>query len=247
MRSRRFRAQPRKPLSRKSIFLITVIVTIVLVMQTFLFLDHNIKEPLMSVAKIRVKQVATEAINKAIADQAAHLAELDQLFERWTNYSGDITGLALNYSEHLKISQQVVDIVNQALESRVHMVEYIPIGQALGSPILSTIGPRIALHFESAGAPTVEVGTRREDAGINMLLITVFVRVTAEVMIYIPFDTEPEIVTTEIPISYILVKGDVPMYYFDANGNPLGGGAGGGSVALPPSVAIPSVLPSAEE
>lgn len=237
---RKFRSQPQKPFSKKTIFFITVIVTVVLSLQSFIFLEKNIKEPLMSVARIRVKQVATEAINQAIANQTGE-TDLDQLVTRWTNFSGDVTGLALNYGEHMKITSQVVDIVTKALEERVHIEEHIPLGQALDSAIISAFGPKIPLKFESAGAPRVELGTRREDAGINMLLITVFVRITAEVMIYIPFDTGPEVVSTEIPISYILVKGDVPMYYFDAKGNPLGGS--GNSVTLPPSIALPQSVP----
>ena len=235
--NRGFRAQPKKPFSKKSIFLITLIVSFVLTIQTFLFLEHNIREPLMAVARIRVKQVATDAINQAIANQVANSAEMEELVDRWTNESGDITGLSLKYGEHMRISSQIVDIVNGALKENEHLVEHIPVGQAFDSAILSSFGPSIPLRFESAGAPQVDVGTRREDAGINMLLITVFVRITAEVMIYIPFDTEPEVVTTEIPISYILVKGDVPMYYFDANGNPMGDA--GGAAVLPPSVALP--------
>jgi len=222
-----------------------MLISFVLTLQSFLFLEHNLKEPLMSVARIRVKQVAADAINQAIAKEVANNTDVGRLVERWTDLRGDLTGLQLNYSEHIRISSKVVNVVNQALAEKVHLEERIPIGQAFDSAILSSFGPSIPLRFESAGAPQVEIGTRREDAGINMLLITVFVRITAEVMIYIPFDTEPEIVTTEMPISYILVKGDVPMYYFDANGNPLNGSSGAG--ALPPAVALPSLLPSAEE
>jgi sporulation protein YunB len=236
--NRRFRAQSKKPFSKRSIFLITMIVSFVLTIQTFLFLEHNIREPLMSVARIRVKQVATDAINQAIAGQVANSAEMEELVDRWTNQEGDLTGLALKYGEHMKISSEIVNIVNEALDANIHLEERIPIGQAFDSAILSSFGPSIPLRFESAGAPQVEIGTRQEDAGINMLLLTVYVRITAEVMIYIPFDTEPEVVATEIPISYILVKGDVPMYYFDAKGNPMGDNAGG--AMLPPSVALPN-------
>ena len=243
MYNRRFRAQSKKPFSKRSIFLITMLVSFVLTIQTFLFLEHNIREPLMSVARIRVKQVATDAINQAIAGQVANSAEMEELVDRWTNQEGDLTGLALKYGEHMKISSEIVSIVNEALDANIHLEERIPIGQAFDSAILSSFGPSIPLRFESAGAPQVEIGTRQEDAGINMLLLTVYVRITAEVMIYIPFDTEPEVVATEIPISYILVKGDVPMYYFDAKGNPIGDNAGG--AMLPPSVALPnSVAPA---
>ena len=55
-----------------------------------------------------------------------------------------------------------------------------------------------------------------------MILVEVYIRITAEMAIIIPFDTKPETVVTEIPISYLLVVGDVPMYYYDNKGNPSG-------------------------
>ncbi len=58
------------------------------------------------------------------------------------------------------------------------------------------------------------------DVGINMVLVEVYIRVIEEVAIVIPFDLEPEVVETEIPISYLLVVGDVPMYYYDGKGQP---------------------------
>jgi sporulation protein YunB len=246
-RRRRFKSQSQKPFSRKTIFLITLIITILMTIQSFIFIEQNLREPLMSVAQIRVKQIATDAINEAISNQIAHRAELEQLVDWRTNYSGDVTGFMLNYAEHMKISSQVVDIVKNTLDSKVHTTENIPIGQALDSAILSSFGPSIPIRFESAGAPQVDLGTRREDAGINMLLVTVFVRITAEVMIYIPFDTKPEVVSTEIPISYILVKGDVPMYYFDANGNAYDTPGGMNNGMIPPAVSLPSGQPTGGE
>lgn len=245
-RRRRFQSRTQKPFSRMTIFLLTLIITSIVTLQSFIFIEKNLKEPLMDVAQIRVKQIATDAINKAISNQVANSSEIEDLVDWRTDYSGNVTGFMLNYAEHMKITQQVVNIVTNMLKEQTHMTEYIPIGQAIDSAILSSFGPSIPIRFESAGAPQVDLGTRREDAGINMLLVTVFVRVTAEVMIYIPFATKPEVVTSEIPISYILVKGDVPMYYFDAKGNPYGSGGFGGG-AVPPAVSLPTEQTGAKQ
>jgi sporulation protein YunB len=239
LRKRRFRSQSVKPFSRKTIFLITMIIMLIFSMQTFIFIEANLREPLMDVARIRVRQVATDAINRAISDQVARETVSEQLIDWRTDNEGKVTGFMLNYAEHMRISSQVVGIVKNTLGSESHLIEHVPVGQALDSAILSSFGPTIPIRFEAAGAPQVDLGTKKEDAGINMLLVTVFVRITAEVMIYIPFATAPEIVTTEIPISYILVNGDVPNTYFNSRTN---SGAGGGS--MPPTISVP---PAGEE
>jgi sporulation protein YunB len=236
-RKRRFRSQTFRPVNSKLFFAISFLIMTILTVQSFLFFEQHLREPLMKVASIRVKQIATEAINQAISQQMTHNEQAEQLVEWRTNDVGDITGFMLNYAEHMRITSRVVQIVKNTLQDQVHMTEHIPIGQAFDSAILSSFGPSIPIRFESAGAPQVDLSTRREDAGINMLLVTVFIRITAEVMIYIPFDTKPELVATEIPISYILVKGDVPAYYFDAQGNPIAGVGGG---VPPPAVTIPA-------
>ncbi|WP_274363929.1 sporulation protein YunB [Paenibacillus thermotolerans] len=242
MRRRGFRSRSAKPFSRKTIFLLSMVIMLIFSMQSFIFIEKNLREPLMDVARIRVRQVATDAINQAIADQVAQEPNTEHLVDWVTNKNGDIASLTLNYAEHMRISSQVVNIVRNTLGNSKHLVENVPVGQALDSAILSSFGPSIPIRFEAAGAPQVDLGTKKEDAGINMLLITVFVRVTAEVMIYIPFATAPEIVTTEIPISYILVNGDVPNTYFNSGGSPRGGagaGAGSGGVS-PPTITVPA-------
>lgn len=72
-----------------------------------------------------------------------------------------------------------------------------------------------------------------------MILVEVYIHIIAEVAVVVPLDMEPEIVDTELPISYLLVVGDVPMYYYDNQGRPVGENG-----ASAPSLALPS-LPSA--
>jgi hypothetical protein len=108
----------------------------------------------------------------------------------------------------------------------------------MDSAIIASFGPKIPIKFTPIGAVKVDLSTRQQDAGINMILVEVYIRITAEVAIIIPFDSKPEVVETEIPISYVLVVGDVPMYYYDSKGNPSGK-----TSSAPPSIAIPQINP----
>ena len=70
-----------------------------------------------------------------------------------------------------------------------------------------------------------------------MILVEVFVHIVTEVAVVVPFDMEPQIVETDIPISYLLVVGDVPMYYYDGQGKAVGENkASAPSIAIPPPV-----------
>lgn len=75
-----------------------------------------------------------------------------------------------------------------------------------------------------------------------MILVEVFIHVVTEVAVVIPFDMEPQVVDTEIPVSYLMVVGDVPMYYYDNQGQPVGENGNNA-----PGIAIPAPQASGEK
>ncbi|WP_246096280.1 sporulation protein YunB [Paenibacillus sinopodophylli] len=228
-------AGPTRPrIRRRTIFIITLIVMMIFTIQSFVYIERNLRPPLMNIAKIRVKQVATQAINKAITEQVASRSDTDKLIDWKMNSNGKISGFMLNYAEHMSITSQTINTVQTTLNDMKDIPEHIPIGHALNSAIISSFGPRVPVKFEPVGAVKVDLSTRQKDAGINMILVEVYIRIIAEVTIIIPFDTEPEIVETDIPISYLLVVGDVPMYYYDNTGKPVGD-----SAAQAPNISVP--------
>ncbi|MBO7747733.1 sporulation protein YunB [Paenibacillus sp. MWE-103] len=231
----------KKPNRRRRLVLFLALLFLIFFFQTFIFVERNLQKPLMAVAQVRVKQEATQAINKSITDQVAETTNADKLIEWKTNAAGKISGFMLNYSEHMRITSETIDTVQRTLDRMGDIPEKIPLGQALGSAIIASFGPRIPVKFEPIGAVKVDLNTRQKDAGINMILVEVYMHIVAEVSIIIPFDTKPELVETEIPISYLLVVGDVPTYYYDGNGKPVGD-----SAPNAPSIAIPA-NPGAKE
>lgn len=188
----------------------------------------------MNIAKVRVKQVATQAINKAITEQVARKSESEKLIDWKMNGDGKISGFMLNYAEHMSITSETINTVQNTFSEIKDIPENIPIGHALNSAIISSFGPKVPVRFEPVGAVKVELSTRERNAAINMVLVEVYIKVVAEVSIIIPFDSEPELVETEIPISYLLVVGDVPMYYYDSSGKPVGENA-----PAAPNISVP--------
>lgn len=197
---------------------------------------------LMHLAKIRITQIASQAINSAINERIAQNKDYENLIQWKLDSQNKIAGFMLNYSEHMKITSETKEVVQDTLRNLTKFPEHIPLGMALDSAIIASFGPDIPIRFVPAGAAIIDLHTRNQDAGINMLLVEVYIRVRVEVTIVVPFDTETEIVETEVPVSYLLVKGDVPLYYFDNKGRPIGGADG--SVSMPPNIALPA--PSSE-
>ncbi|MBD2867792.1 sporulation protein YunB [Paenibacillus sp. IB182493] len=228
-------ARPGRPRMRRRTFLLVIVIAgMIFSIQSFVYVERNLRPPMMNIAKIRVKQVATQAINKAITEQVAQRSNSEKLIDWKMNGNGKISGFMLNYAEHMSITSQTINTVQNTLNEMKGIPEHIPIGHALNSAIISSFGPKVPVKFEPVGAVKVDLSTRQKDAGINMILVEVYIRIVAEVTIIIPFDTEPELVETDIPISYLLVVGDVPMYYYDGTGRPVGE-----SAAEAPNISVP--------
>lgn len=213
-----------------------LLILFMLVYLIFSSLDHRIKEPLLHIASIRVKQVASEAINKAVTERVANNSSTDHFVQWKTNAQGKITGFELNYDSQAQLRAEITQAIQQQLQKTGHIPDYVPLGQLWGSTLLASVGPRIPVEFEPLGTVKVDLLTRQKEAGINMVLVEVYMKVVTEVAITVPFDRKPETVQTEIPISYMLVVGDVPTYYYDGNGQPVGQTA-----PQAPSLSIPNV------
>lgn len=237
LRRRGWRSRPTGRTSRKKRWLIALLVAVLFVMQSLIFIERNMKPPLMSLGKIRIRQLATEAINSAITNRISQDTDFSKLIDWKTDKNGKTTGFMLNYAEHMRITSETTKTVQSLLDNMKEFPDHIPLGQAMGSTLLASFGPNIPIKFTPAGSVKVDLDTRYQNAGINMILVEVFVHITVEINVIIPFDSEPEIVETELPVSYSLVVGDVPTYYFDNKGNPVGGRDG----MLPPNVSLPGL------
>lgn len=234
-----------RPLSRKKIWFITLLLVLFIGIQTFVYVERNLKPNLLSLASFRVHQIATETINSAITNRIANSVNFENLVDWHLNHNGDVTGFTLNYAQHLKIASETVEHVEELLHNISEIQQDIPLGLAMGSTLFASHGPSIPIKFVPIGHAKVDLKTRETDAGINMLLVEVYLKIHAEVMIYIPFDTKPEVLTTEVPLSYMLVVGDVPMYYFNHKGQPTSiSGVGITNIALPELPAGASAEPS---
>lgn len=237
LRRRRWRSKPTGAKHVKRNVLLALLIFLLFSIQSFIYIDKNLKHPLMNLAKIRIKQIATESINKAISEQVNRTMSVERLMDWRTDLNGKVTGFTLNTAEHLKITTDAIKTVERTMKELKEIPDHIPLGQAMNSPILASFGPDVPIRLVPEGAVKADLNTRYQNAGINMVLVEVYLKITAEVAIIIPFDSEPEVVETEVPISYSLVVGDVPTYYFDGKGNPLGSAAG----VLPPNVSLPNI------
>ncbi|GAE92874.1 hypothetical protein JCM21714_1895 [Gracilibacillus boraciitolerans JCM 21714] len=102
----------------------------------------------------------------------------------------------------------------------------VPVGQALGIPILANLGPKIPVNMEVIGSVGTKITSELTQTGINGALIQVNVHIEVEMMVVIPFASDTVKSVQDIPVTKLFHPGDVPEYYHD-------GGEGSSNLSVP--------------
>lgn len=114
---------------RKKWILIVLLVMIIVTIQSITYVERNLKPPIMHLAKIRVKQLGTEAINKAITSQISAAGPSNELIDWKTDAEGEISGFMLNYNEHMRITSSALSVVQTTLQEMETIEDHVPVGR----------------------------------------------------------------------------------------------------------------------
>ncbi|GIO09241.1 sporulation protein YunB [Brevibacillus reuszeri] len=216
----RFKRGGRRSRGRK-IIVITLFVIIGLFI-LFIVAEKRVEPTLMLIAQSKADQVAklaiTDAVTKRLTQQGVDFNEI-VIMEK--DEEGSIKAVNFNFKEYSRIvGETTARIQNRLKEFEQENVKTtIPLGLATKNVFLEHLGPDIPVSFVPIGAVKTRLETRLKQAGINMVLVTVYIYVEVDLRVIIPFATKQQTVTTEIPITEALIVGKVPNYLYN---NPTG-------------------------
>ncbi|OEF95631.1 sporulation protein YunB [Desulfuribacillus alkaliarsenatis] len=225
---------------RSIIVFVFLVITMYFAITAFYYVETNLRPNLISIAEIRAKKIATEAINDAISKKIAEETDYQRLLDIQIDNQGRVSFAQLNFTEVSRISSSTTIRVQNTLNMIEREVIRLPLGMAFNSAILSQYGPTIPITIVPQGAAFSDVKWSFEDAGINQTLHVIYIDIRAMVKIVIPFDTKETVIETRLPIAYSLYIGEVPQFFYDGRGIPIGEGSGEGSGVRPKA---PNIFP----
>jgi sporulation protein YunB len=212
----------RSPLSRTKAFFIAMVIFFVLLVQFLVFIEKRLEPTLLILASQKAEQLAKQAITDAVTKRIAQQGvDFNAIVKVEKDKDGKIQAMEFNFKEYSRIVGETTSRVqNRLKEFEEEKVERtIPLGLATGSSFLAQMGPDLPITFVPIGSVRTKLETRLTEAGINMVLATVYLFVEVDLRIIIPFATDLKTITTEIPITHSLIIGDVPQYWYN---NPEG-------------------------
>lgn len=242
----------RTPPPVKYIFIITCILFIAVVWLSVWFVGNRIQPTLLDIAEQKTTEFATRTINAAVKssegvtfDDLVTVSKDDQGYITMVDWSGEaqnkILRKATERAEYFLYNMNKGETVDtddpdlppidyddsvDDLADKDPTVVEIPIGQAFDNTILANLGPKIPVNFEIVGAIESDLQMDTEGLGINTTVYELYVLVTVNVQIVVPFSTKSEEVSTRIYIDSRTINSEVPQYY-------------GGEGDRNPSIAIP--------
>jgi len=209
-------------IKKRRLIFISFLLFLLLSYQTFLYIERQLEPILMSIAQARVKQIATNAVNDAISKKIAQNTNFKDLIQFETDSDGKIRAAIFNYSEFARIVGEATARVEDTLKDLEKMEEHIKLGAVFNSELLSDYGPEIPISMVPIGSVQVSPKTTYQNAGINVVVMTVVMDIRAEVQVVIPFVTEPAVIQSSVPIAQSQIFGEVPQFYYSSSGTYYG-------------------------
>jgi sporulation protein YunB len=185
----------------------------------FYWVEQTLQPSLRHVATIRLQQIATQAINKAVTEQVAGAPSFQQLIMWKQTAEGRINGIEFNQQAHAKLTAACTRVVEQTLYHLQEVPEYVPLGMLLDSSLIAQFGPRIKLTLMPAGVVRAQMGSEMKEAGINTTMLEIYVTIRTDIRVLVGFDSAGTSIETRIPLAYAVINGEVPQYYMKTPGN----------------------------
>lgn len=244
------RKRKRTPPPVSTVFMITLVLFICMVVGSIIFINKGIKPAIMDIAEVKTTEFATRGINAAVRFSEDY--DFKDIMHVELNNDGYVSTMSFDAAKVGEINRVSTDRVEEFFklmnegkraeeDSDVDIDDYgnipgdmrkedptvveIPVGMATGNSVLANLGPKIPVNLEFVGNVKTDVKTDEKDIGINGTLITIYVLVEAEVQVIIPFATSVKDVSTKIYVAKSVIMGDVPNFY--------GGGSDGPPIAIP--------------
>lgn len=199
-------------LKKNSIIFIILFIVSVLI-GTFLYIDRTLRPTITVLAETKALEIANKSINKSVADVVKGQINYQDLMDVKLDSDGKITMIQANTVLMNTIASDVALHIQDELKKIKSTSSYIPIGTALGSPILATYGPKLKISIEPIGTVTVNFKTDFESSGINQTRHIVYIDVNTKARVVIPLTTTTQEINVQIPICETIIVGNVPQSY----------------------------------
>lgn len=211
--------EPKSNDFKKIIVIFSTIFVLSVFIGSFIYVDTSLRPTITVLAETKALELANRSINKAVGEIVKDKINYSDLMNTKLDSDGKITMIQANTIMMNKIAADVALQIQDELKQVKTTTSYIPIGTALGSPILAKYGPQLKVSIEPIGTVSVDFKTNFESSGINQSRHSIYLQAKTQVKVVIPLTTTTKEVKAQIPICETIIVGDVPNSYVNIPDN----------------------------
>ncbi|MGD7045960.1 sporulation protein YunB [Jeotgalibacillus proteolyticus] len=214
-------------MSLRASFMISFVLFLLSSFFSVWLIDKRIEPSIMNIAETKTHDIAIQAINEAVSEEMTTTLDIKELIIFQETSEG--TAYSFNPIVYNKLdneaSSRVQEFLNNGYKAKEaeaanvkledDIIYYMPLGMTTENLLLSTLGPRIPIQFETIGNVTTTIKTTLEESGINNTYLEIFLEVDVEMKVIIPSMSKTMEVKNLIKLGDLFLKGDVPEYYGD--------------------------------
>ncbi len=184
-----------------------------------MWIDTTLRPSFNVLARMRVEQLATQAINEAVVKQVAGELRYEELYAVRTDGQGRVVLMQYNTAAASRIQAQAV-LAIQAAMRRLETEEIrIPLGLLLGIQVLAARGPEVGVTVVPLGVVETKMRDVFEAAGINQTRHVVYMDVKTRLRVVVPLLGGEMEVLSNVPIAQAIIPGEVPGIYLNVDGS----------------------------
>lgn len=231
--------RPKGPIPFHQALFLSFLIFIVMTFLSLIIVNRSIKPIIMDIANLETQKIAVSTINYSINNVIENI-DMDEFIVINENEHGEIVSVGFNPHIYNKVQVEVItnaqkyltaletgntSILNEpekivGLESiEDGIIHYIPLGAVTKNAFFAQHGPKIPVKFTTIGEIAVDLNEEIKRVGINNTWIRVSIDLKVQVEVIIPFATDITVITTTLPIGFMLVPGEVPYFYGAGEGN----------------------------
>lgn len=201
--------------SRKKLIFFAVIIISIFLMS--IFFSYVVNPIIINTIELKSKSMTTQAINSAIADVLDGTITYNDLVNIVTNEIGDVELIQANTLKVNMLSKDIARSTETKLDTFGQSGIKIPLGTFTGMTFLVGKGPSLTLSTMPIGAVTCAFESMFESAGINQTAHRIYLNVTADVGVVLPFTTRKLRTSQVVMVSENIIIGKIPDVYLETS------------------------------
>ena len=199
---------------KKLIFFAVIIISIFLMS---IFFSYVVNPIIINTIELKSKSMTTQAINSAIADVLDGTITYNDLVNIVTNEIGDVELIQANTLKVNMLSKDIARSTETKLDTFGQSGIKIPLGTFTVMTFLVGKGPSLTLSTMPIGAVTCAVESMFESAGINQTAHRIYLNVTADVGVVLPFTTRKLRTSQAVMVSENIIIRKIPDVYLETS------------------------------